>query len=210
MTPRLVLASGSPRRRQMLEQLGLAFVVVPAPPAVEAPWDGATAPVVYARRTAAAKAAAVASSHPEALVLGADTIVVVEGDVLGKPADRRQAAAMLRRLSGRTHTVHTALAIRASGGREAQGVETTTVQFRDLSEADITAYCATGEPDDKAGAYAIQGCGATLVERLEGCYYNVLGFPVTLFLRLLTQVGHRYEFPGRIRTAGRGVSHEVA
>ena len=182
----------------MLEQLGLAFVVVPAPPAAEAPWDGATAPQAYARQTAAAKAAAVASSHPEALVLGADTIVVVDGDVLGKPADRRQAAAMLRRLSGRTHTVHTGLAIQAPGGREAQGVETTRVQFRDLSDTDISAYCATGEPDDKAGAYAIQGFGATLVERLDGCYYNVLGFPVTLFLRLLADVGHRYEIPGRI------------
>jgi len=183
----------------MLEQLGLAFAVVPAPPDAEAPWDGATPAEEYARLCAAAKAAAVAPGHPDALVLGADTIVVVDRVVLGKPANRGQAADMLRRLSGRSHIVHTALAIHAPAHHVAHGVETTAVRFRELSDTDITAYCATGETDDKAGAYAIQGFGATLVERLDGCYYNVLGFPVTRFLRLLVDVGHRYEIPGFIR-----------
>jgi septum formation protein len=199
--PPLVLASGSPRRRQVLEQLGLAFEVVAPPEGVETPWGGTEAPVPFAERLARAKAAAVSAERPDAIVLAADTIVVLDGSVLEKPRDEPDARAMLFRLAGREHVVHTAAAIEApgEGGRTAVlGVESTGVRFRPLGVEQIAAYVATGEPLDKAGAYGIQGYGAALVESVRGCYFNVMGLPVIRVLALLDQLGWSYEFPGRL------------
>lgn len=205
--PPLVLASGSPRRRQVLEQLGLTFEVVAAPEGVETPWDGITSPVDFAAHLARRKAAVVGADRPDAIVLAADTIVVLDGAVLEKPRDEADARAMLARLAGREHVVHTAAAIeapRGPGGRAAVfGVESTGVRFRPLGTAAIAAYVATGEPLDKAGAYGIQGYGAALVESVRGCYFNVMGFPVTRVLALFERIGWRYEFPGRLAAAGR-------
>ena len=196
--PPLVLASGSPRRRQVLEQLGIDFRVVPAPDGVETPWNGLESPPDFAERLALAKATTVSSSHPDAIVLAADTIVVLEGTVLEKPRDEAHARQMLTRLAGREHVVHTGAAVTAAEGRTASGVESTGVRFRPLDADQIEAYVATGEPLDKAGAYGIQGFGAALVESVDGCYFNVMGFPVNRVLALLERIGWRYAFPGRL------------
>jgi septum formation protein len=195
--PPLVLASGSPRRRQVLEQLGIEFRVVPAPDSVETPWNGLEPPADFAERLARAKAASVAAACPEAIVLAADTIVVLEGAVLEKPRDEAHAREMLSRLAGRGHLVHTGAAVTGEG-RTASGLECTGVRFRPLDADEIEAYVATGEPLDKAGAYGIQGFGAALVESVYGCYFNVMGFPVNRVLALLERVGWRYAFPGRL------------
>jgi septum formation protein len=196
--PPLVLASGSPRRRQVLEQLGVDFRVVPAPDGVETPWNGVESPVEFAVRLARAKSAAVASSVPGAIVLAADTIVVLEGAVLEKPRDEAHARQMLTHLAGREHVVHTGVAVAGTEGRTVSGVESTAVRFRPLDAGQIDAYVATGEPLDKAGAYGIQGFGAALVESVHGCYFNVMGFPVNRVLALLERSGWRYAFPGRL------------
>jgi septum formation protein len=202
--PALVLASGSPRRRRVLEQLGLDFRVVPAPDGVETPWNGIEPPTDFAERLARAKAAAVASSAAGAIVLAADTIVVLDGAVLEKPRDAADARAMLARLAGREHVVHTGAAVTVPAGGTASGLESTGVRFRPLDADLIEAYVATGEPLDKAGAYGIQGFGAALVESVDGCYFNVMGFPVTRVLALLERSGWRYAFPGRlVPVAGR-------
>ncbi len=196
--PPLVLASTSPRRRHVLEQLGLVFEVAPPPPDAERAWDGAEPPDRFARGLALAKGRAVRAGRPGALVVAADTIVVLDGEVLGKPAGPAAARAMLARLAGREHMVHTGVAVLAPGG-EASGVEATEVALRALSEADVAAYVATGEPLDKAGAYGIQGLGAALVEGVRGCYFNVMGFPVARFLALLEELGFTYDWPGKVR-----------
>ena len=177
----LVLASASPRRRALLERLGLDPDVRPTD--ADETWPAL--PVgPAAREVAMRKARAVEA--PGALVLAADTVVVLDGDVLGKPADDARAAATLRRLSGRTHHVTTGLALR-HGGREAAAHATTAVTFAPLTEPEIAAYVATGSPLDKAGAYGIQDdAGALLVERIEGDYFNVVGLPLrTLYDALL-------------------------
>ena len=170
--PRVVLASGSPRRRQLLELVGIRHVVQPAD--VDETRHPGEDPVHYAARVAADKARTVAAREPDAVVIAADTIVVVDGDVLGKPAHAADAAAMLRRLSGRTHLVHTAHALMWRG-QAVGAVETVVVAFRTLTAHDITAYITTGEPMDKAGAYGIQGYGATIVDRVDGDFFSVMG-----------------------------------
>lgn len=197
--PELILASASPRRREILDRLGLGFEVVPAPDHVEGDPARGEAPEAFAVRAARAKADAVAEGRRNAVVIAADTIVVVDGEVLGKPADPARAAAMLRRLAGRWHVVQTGVAIRAPEGAAASGVESTTVWFRTLSDDEIDAYVATGESIDKAGAYGIQGLGAALVERIDGCYFNVMGLPVVRLLEVLGEAGWMYSFPGVLR-----------
>ncbi len=199
--PPLVLASSSPRRRELLERLGLAFEIAQPPEGLEPPWDGTVPPLDFAADLARRKASAVSGEHPDAIVLGADTIVVLDGAVLGKPRDQHDARAMLFRLAGREHLVHTAVAIDAPAGAgraTASGIETTTVRFRPLEVDEIAAYVATAEPLDKAGAYGIQGYGAALVQSVRGCFFNVMGLPVTRVLALLDGLGWRYEFPGRL------------
>ena len=171
----LILASGSPRRRQLLERIGVSFAVLPAD-VDETPLAGED-PVAYASRVARDKALEVAASHPGRLVLGADTVVEVDQEILGKPASADSAASMLRRLSGRSHVVHTALAI-VIGDTAHEVVDTAQVQFTDLTEEIIRWYVATGEPMDKAGAYAIQGLGGLLVTGVEGSPNTVIGLPV--------------------------------
>lgn len=183
----LVLASQSPRRQQLLEQIGVTFVV----DASRAENEAAVAhlpPPEQARTLALAKARDVAARHPGQVVLGADTIVVVEGRVLHKPAGAADAIRMLTALAGRDHQVITGVAVLAPG-RELVAHEVTTVWFRPLSRQQIERYVQTGEPLDKAGAYAIQGRAAALVERIEGCYYNVVGLPLARTVRMLEELG---------------------
>lgn len=182
----LILASASPRRRELLAGLGLPFSVVVSG-LEERPWPREK-PASYALRNAAEKARAVAALHPTSVVLAADTIVVLGDQILEKPADTAHATAMLRLLSGREHVVMTGVCVwrpLPGGFHEAADTVHTRVVFRALSEADIAAYVATGEPMDKAGAYAIQGGAAEFVERIDGPYDNVVGLPLDAVRRLL-------------------------
>ncbi len=184
---RLILASGSPRRRAFLESLGLQFEVAPAE-LDETPLP-AEAPRAYVQRLAAQKADAVGIRFPQAAVLAADTTVVLEDEVLGKPQDASEARRMLERLSGRTHRVLTGVAL--GGAARGAVVVETEVRFRVLEEAQLRWYLASGEPMDKAGAYAIQGLGGAFVERITGSYSNVVGLPLVETLALLEQAGLR-------------------
>ncbi len=190
--PPLVLASGSPRRAELLRVAGIPFEVAPAPEAEHAHAAAAAPlrgePARYAVAMAAAKAVAVAAAQPGRLVLGADTVVVHEGDLLEKPADAAEAGRMLARLAGRVHVVVTGLAIAGGTRGTWTGHESTRVEFLPLDADTIRRYVATGEPLDKAGAYGIQGYGALMVRRVEGCYFNVMGLPLALLGRALREV----------------------
>ena len=184
---RIILASQSPRRRELLERMGLSpFDVIPARGEERA--DPALSPARLVEVLSRQKAAEVAAARPEALVIAADTVVSIDGLVLGKPRSGAEAARMLARLSGREHTVYTGVTVRL-GDRADTGHEAAAVRFRPLSEADIAHYVATGEPMDKAGAYGIQGYGAMLVEGIDGDYYNVMGLPVCRLARMLAGFG---------------------
>ena len=189
MTVPIVLASASPRRRQLLELLGLTFEV--APTDVDETWRNGEAPPAHVERLAREKAAA--GARGGAVVVGADTIVVVGGEILGKPRDAAEARVMLRRLAGRAHDVYTAVAV-AWRGAIVSGSVRTAVWFRPLDDEVIAAYVATGEPLDKAGAYGIQGYGAVLVERIEGDYFTVMGLGLGLLVELLGRAGLTYRF----------------
>ena len=193
MTPRLTLASRSPRRRELLEQIGIALEVVPADTdeSVHA-GEGARG---YVLRVAREKARAVAG----ALVLGADTAVVLEGVVLGKPADAADAARMLRALSGTRHEVLTGVCVRRGGPDplELEAVVRTEVEFAPLGEVEIAWYVSTGEPLDKAGAYAIQGAGGAFVREVRGSVSNVVGLPLAETADLLRRAGLALPWEGR-------------
>ena len=176
MSAPVILASASPRRRALLAQLGLAFDVVPSD-VPETPHPN-EAPVAFAARVAREKALAVAREFPSAHVLGADTVVIVDHMALGKPADRDDARRMLATLSARTHRVCTAVALVTPAGAVDEISVETTVEFRTLPAEEIETYLDSGEPFDKAGAYAIQGGAAGFVVRLDGSYSNVVGLPV--------------------------------
>jgi len=182
----LVLASASPRRQELLRNAGIAFTVQPAD-VDETPLPGESARAC-AERLARDKALAIARSRPDDVVLGADTVVVVDDQILGKPADGEDATRMLRLLSGRTHEVITGVCVVAPNREEKTASETTLVMFTGLSEDDIWEYVATGEPMDKAGAYAIQGIASRWIPRIEGDYSNVVGLPIALVYRMLQQV----------------------
>ena len=183
----VILASASPRRLLLLEQVGVHVKVCPAD---FAEVDGKAAQALQvAVNNARGKCRAVAAAQGDAApVVAADTIVVIDKDILGKPADAEAAARMLRRLSGRAHKVITGVALRYRG-RELFQACTTDVLFRSLSEREIAAYVATGEPLDKAGAYGIQGRGALLVEKIDGCYNNVVGLPLTMLYEMFEEIG---------------------
>jgi septum formation protein len=193
--PRIILASQSPRRRDLLTLIGIPHDVEPANIDESALPDEAPAAHCerLAREKALAGARAAASATPDAVVIGADTIVVIDGRILGKPADEADARRMLALLSGRTHTVFTAVAV-ARGEALVSGVEDVAVTFRALDAHEIEAYVRTREPMDKAGAYGIQGYGATIVERIDGDYFAVMGLALVRLVRLLERVGLRYEF----------------
>ena len=186
---RLVLASSSPRRQELLRNAGFTFEVVPS--RIDEDNHPDADPIAHAERLAQLKAEEVAqrfAPEEDVVVLGADTVVVAEGTVLGKPRSPEEAAAMLEKLSGREHQVITGVALLAPGGsRRAVDHETTRVFFRPLTRQEIEDYAASGEPLDKAGAYAIQGRAGRFVTRLEGCYFNVMGLPVALVDRLVRE-----------------------
>ncbi len=181
----LILASASPRRRHLLSAMGFGFEIMPAD-IEEIPRPGEE-PRVFAERLAGEKATQIAKRNSEALVLGSDTIVVLDEQVLGKPADEAEAVQMLRMLSGRSHQVITGIAlIHMSSGRSVINSETTTVFFDQLTDAQINDYVATGSPLDKAGAYGIQDDqGAFLIHRIEGDHYTVVGLPLFRFAKEL-------------------------
>jgi septum formation protein len=180
----IVLASASPRRVTLLRQVGLAFTVVD--PGPDRDWPGQAEPRHGVRALALEKARRVAGRRPEALVIGADTVVVVGGARLGKPASEAEAVEMLRRLQGRTHEVWTGLAT-VRGGEQRTAAEVTKVLFARLEEAELRAYARTGEPLDKAGAYGIQGLAAQFVRRVEGDYSNVVGLPLARLRQMLKE-----------------------
>lgn len=192
--PRLILASRSPRRAELLSRLGLEFEILP--PEIDESYLGDEMPATHAERLAREKAIAVARHHPDALVIGSDTIVIIDDDVLGKPGDAAEAVHMLRRLADREHQVYTAVAV-VHGTRVHSAVEAVRVRFRPLDDVECEEYVATGEPLDKAGAYGIQGFGSALVEAIDGDYFAVMGLPVVRTLELLRKHGWRYAF-GRI------------
>lgn len=187
--PRVVLASQSPRRRELLTLIGVPHEVRPAD--IDETYLQGEEPRGHAERLAREKALRI--GDPDAVVVGSDTIVVVDGDVLGKPLDETDAARMLRRLSGRAHVVMTAVAV-AWRGRVVSAVEEVGVTFHELADEEIAAYIRTGEPMDKAGAYGIQGFGATIVARVDGDYFAVMGLALQLLVRLLRRLGLRYRF----------------
>jgi len=187
--PRVILASASPRRRDLLSLIGIPHEVRPAN--IDESYMSGETPREHAERLARGKASAVVA--PDAVTIGSDTIVVVDGSVLGKPRDRTHAGEMLRRLSGRSHVVMTGVAVRWQG-RVASGLEEVGVTFRALTDAEIERYIDTGEPMDKAGAYGIQGYGATIVERVDGDYFAVMGLALNRMVRLLRELGLSYAF----------------
>jgi septum formation protein len=189
--PRVVLASQSPRRRELLTLVGIKHEVRPAD--IDEAYLAGEQPHAHAERLAREKVEAVSRDVPDALVIGSDTIVVVDGDVLGKPRDEAHAAAMLARLSGRSHIVITAVAVEWRGVVRSS-VEEVGVTFHPMASSEIEAYIATREPMDKAGAYGIQGYGATIVERVDGDYFAVMGLPLQRLVRLMTELGVRYQF----------------
>lgn len=188
---RVILASQSPRRRELLSLVGIEHEVLPAD-IDETPLPDEAA-VPHALRLAAEKAATIATRHPDALVIAADTIVVIDDAILGKPTDIPDARAMLRRLSGREHEVVTAMAV-AHGERVETEPVRVQVRFRDLDDDAIARYVNTGEPMDKAGAYGIQGYGATIVEHITGDYFAVMGLSLVTLVQLAERMGVRYEF----------------
>lgn len=183
----LVLASRSPRRQEILERAGFQFVVRPAD-VDESPVEGED-PVEHVQRLAREKALAVECAGGET-VLGADTVVVAGGEILGKPRDAEDAARMLRMLSGRDHQVLTGICLRTYK-RHVVDVEATRVWFRPLEKHEVDAYIASGEPMDKAGAYAIQGLASKFIPRIEGCYFNVVGLPVAKVAAYLEELWDR-------------------
>jgi septum formation protein len=187
--PRVFLASASPRRRDLLNLVGIDHEVRPAN--IDETYLPGEQPRDHAERLAREKAIAIDGS--DSITIGSDTIVVVDGQVLGKPRDRAHAAEMLRQLSGRSHIVMTGVAARWRGVL-ASGLEEVGVTFRRLTDDEIERYIDTGEPMDKAGAYGIQGFGATIVDRVDGDYFAVMGLPLNRLVRLLRALGLRYDF----------------
>ncbi|MGH7447991.1 MAG: Maf family protein [Longimicrobiales bacterium] len=206
-SPRIILASQSPRRADLLRMLGLSFETIPA--AIDETYRLGEAPGPHAERLARQKAQAVAARENakvvaareaggaarDTVVIGSDTVVIVDGEVLGKPRDHDDAVRMLMQLQGREHEVATGIAV-CTGAAVRSGVERVRVRFRPFDQATAAAYAATGEPMDKAGAYGIQGYGATLVERIEGDFFAVMGLPICRMIALLAAAGLTYNYQG--------------
>ncbi len=188
MSQKLMLASSSPRRRGLLSSLGLEFEVVPAEVTeISCPHE---APRDFALRVAGRKAALIGERYPHAWIIGADTVVTIDGKTLGKPRDKEEAKQMLQRLAGREHLVITGYClIQSAEGKKIEGAEETVVKMKSLAEREIDWYIDTGEPFDKAGGYAIQGKGAFMVEWIRGSYTNVVGLPLCQIIELLKGEG---------------------
>jgi septum formation protein len=182
-----VLASASPRREELLRSLGLSFTILPAH--IDETWQEGETPAAHVRRLAREKAAAMAVKHPQAIVLGADTIVALDGLILGKPKNRKQAREMLQRLSGRTHTVFTGFTLAQESRNVAKTrVVRSAVRFKVISPDEMGWYIASAEPYDKAGGYAAQGMGASFIKSIRGSYTNVIGLPVCEVLEELKKL----------------------
>lgn len=190
--PRIVLASQSPRRAELLRMLGFQFDVVPAD--IDETYHGDETGPEHAERLAREKAETIQTLHEDAIVIASDTVVVVDGDVLGKPTDEKHAVEMLMRLQGRTHQVATGIAVCVPGHQLASGIETVDVKFKPFNREFAEAYVGTGEPMDKAGAYGIQGFGASIVEWVRGDYFSVMGLPVQRMIAMLERLGWKYRF----------------
>jgi len=188
---RLILASASPRRAELLRRLGIEPEIIPAH--VDEAYLPGESPEAHVERLARLKAETAARSAPGTLVVGGDTVVVLDGRILGKPEDDEAAVSTLLSLAGRTHQVYSGVALAGTHG-VLSAVGRAEVRFRDFGRAEAGAYAATGEPRDKAGAYGIQGMGAALVEEIRGDYYSVVGLPVGLLVDLLRRAGWRYAF----------------
>ncbi|MDX1675341.1 MAG: nucleoside triphosphate pyrophosphatase [Longimicrobiales bacterium] len=197
--PPLVLASASPRRARLLRQIGLTFAVDPARVDEAALPDETAAD--HVRRLALEKARTVAARHPAAVVIGGDTVVVLDDEILTKPASLADAVATLLRLQGREHRVESGVAMVAPDGRVASAVVGADVRFRPFDAGLAEAYVATGEPMDKAGGYGIQGKGAVLVESIRGDYFTIMGLPVARLVRMLEELGYRFDFDGAVMHA---------
>ena len=182
----IILASGSPRRKSLLESIGITFTIYRTD--TDESRLPNESPANYCMRLARSKAIAGAKHFPDSLIIAADTIVVIDGEILGKPHDRTDAVRMLKALQGREHEVITGLAV-VSNGREQIHAEHSAVRFRTLNDSEISAYVSTGECDDKAGAYAVQGLGSLIVEGINGDYYNVVGLPLCALGRMLKAEG---------------------
>jgi septum formation protein len=193
---RFVLASASPRRRELLDLIGIPHVVDPAD--IDESMHVAELPVAHVERLAREKASKVAARHHGALVIAADTVVVLDGRVMGKPRTEDQAYDMLSDLSGATHTVLTGMACAFNGELESS-VDDVSVTFRSLAKDEIREYIATGEPMDKAGSYGIQGYGATIVRRIDGDYFAVMGLSLVRLVELMQKLRVRYHFGGATR-----------
>lgn len=181
----IILASKSPRRRELLKKIGITdFKVFPAKDE-DSPCCGLS-PSETVKQIASGKASQVSERHPDSLVIAADTLVYLDGEPLGKPEDEDDAIRMLRRLSGRTHDVYTGICLKL-GEKMLCGAELTRVTFRKLTDDEIAAYVATGEPMDKAGAYGVQGRGAVLTERIDGDFFNVMGLPLCRLYKMLRE-----------------------
>ena len=183
----IVLASSSPRRSELLRNAGIPFRVKAAH-VPESPGPGEV-PLLYTKRLARDKAVAIQKQFPECFVLGADTIVLTDEHLLEKPADQEDAIRMLGLLNDRTHSVTTGVCLITPEGIEDVRSETTQVTFGPMTDAEIRGYAASGEPLDRAGAYAIQGIASRYARRIEGCYFNVVGLPVPLVYRMLVEHG---------------------
>ena len=185
---RIILASQSPRRKYLLEKAGLVFEVMPSH--VDENTIGLSTPAHYVKELAEAKAQEIAEKHPHSWIIGADTIVMIDDRILGKPASEDEARSMLRQLSGRVHQVYTGVCICCiTRGRSWSQAVVTDVRFKHLTDAEINWYIQSGEPFDKAGAYAIQGLGTFLVRRISGSYTNVVGLPVCEVIEYLIENG---------------------
>ncbi len=182
---KLILASGSPRRREMMELVGYDYEIVVSDADENVP---ECEPARYVEQLARRKAQAVFEKHPDCCVVGADTIVLIDGTIIGKPKDRNDAYRILRTLSGRMHTVYTGVAVLSPTG-EQMFSDTTDVTFMPLADSEIWRYIDSGEPMDKAGAYGIQGLGAVLVRRVDGCYFTVIGMPLPRLYQALKLCG---------------------
>lgn len=190
----IILASTSPRRRELLAGLHIPFEIVPSHADESTPegWTPQQIVSELAVRKASAVYQSLSPARPDAVIVGSDTIVVLDGQVLGKPSSREEAASMLRSLQGRSHHVYTGVAcIDGATGRKLVDFRVTEVTMRALSEEEVSAYADHGEGLDKAGAYAIQGLGATLVTGIQGCYFNVVGLPLSLLSEMLKSFGVR-------------------
>lgn len=192
-SPTLILASGSPRRQELIRLLGLPVEVVPSHVDEDTPEDWTPRQIVEGlslRKALSVKEQLAGQASVDSIVVGSDTIVVLDNEVMGKPRDTEDAIRMLELLSGRTHEVYTGVScVRVSDGETVTTHRVTRVRMRSLTAEQISRYVATGEPNDKAGAYGIQEIGALLVESIDGCYFNVVGLPVSLLSEMLEKYG---------------------